>query len=197
MTQQSEMDFGVFATPQSNCARRKNRPLPPDADGLLDADCASVICGRRQCWFEPEGELFAVVQFKETRIKLTAIAPGKWEPVAVLAACTRAHGGPVYEVDYATAKPTNSDGLDEIKIARVVGADGIRPYLSKKGRYFEGDIGVWAPPERPTEMDFRDFSRAAIGRPTWAFGRCCGDAAARERATTASAARCAPSKTSA
>ncbi|MBB4377247.1 hypothetical protein [Bradyrhizobium sp. SBR1B] len=174
MTQQSEqpeMDFGAFATPAANHARSRNSPPAPDADGLFDAHGASIICGRRQCWFEPEGELFAVVQFKETRIKLTAIAPGRWDPVAVLAACIKAHGGRVYEVDYEKVVPTNPGGLDEIRIARVVGADGLRPYLSKTGRYFEAPYGVWAPVERPleTEQGFHQTFRVSAGKPTWAF----------------------------
>lgn len=169
--QQSEMDFGTFATTAANHARRRNAPPQPDRDGLFDAEAVTVICGRRQCHFDVAGELVGHVQFMENRVPLIAIAAGRWDPIAVLAACTRAHEGRVYEVDYATAKPSNPEGLDEIKIARLVGADGVRPYLSKKGRYFEGDLGVWAPHNRPTEaeLDFRNFSRATIGRPTWAF----------------------------
>ncbi|WP_271602753.1 hypothetical protein [Bradyrhizobium sp. CCBAU 45384] len=168
---QAELDFGVYATAQSNWARRKNAPPQPDADGLFDANGVDVICGRRQCYFEGGSDLFGTVQFKETRVPLTAIAPGKWDPVAVLAACTRAHGSRTYEVDYATAKPENPGGLDEIKIARVVGADGTRPYLSKPGRYFEAAYGVWAPVYRPLEIEqgFRETFRARVGRPTWAF----------------------------
>ena len=168
---QTEMDYGVFATAQSNWARMKNAPPKPDADGLFDARGVDVICGRRQCFFDVAGDLFGHVQFKETRIPLTAIAPGRWDPVSILAACTTAHGNRAYEVDYATAKPTNPDGLDELRIAAIVGADGIRPYLSKKSRYFEAAYGVYAPVARPTEaeMDFRSFSRAPAGKPTWAF----------------------------
>lgn len=168
---QTEMDYGVFATAQSNWARMKNAPPQPDADGLFDARGVDVLCGRRQCYFDVAGDLFGHVQFNKTRIPLTAIAPGKWDPVAVLAACTKVHGNRVYDVDYATVKPTNPGGIDELRIARVVGADGIRPHLSKKGRYFEADYGVWAPVARPTEaeMDFHDFSRASAGKPTWAF----------------------------
>jgi hypothetical protein len=38
------------------------------------------------------------------------------------------HGPESFDVDEATAKPTNPAGLDEIRIARIVGADGVRPY---------------------------------------------------------------------
>jgi len=165
------MDFGVFATAAANHARRRNAPPQPDHDGLFDAECVAIICGRRQCHFEVAGELFGTVQFKEASVPLTAIAPGRWDPVAALSACTKAHGNRAYEVDYATAKLTNPGGLDEIRIARVVGADGVRPYLSKKRRYFEAAYGVWAPVERPleTEQGFRETFRVSAGKPTWAF----------------------------
>lgn len=163
--QQQEMDFGVFATAAANHARRRNSRPEPDADGLFDAEGVAIICDRRQCHFEVAGELFGTVQFKEASVPLTAIAPGRWDPVAALSACTKAHGNRAYEVDYAAAKPTNPGGLDEIGIARVVGADGLRPYLSKKGRYFEAAYGVWAPveqlAERPCRLACRHTERFA------------------------------------
>jgi hypothetical protein len=164
------MDFGVYATAAANHARRKNAPPLPDRDGLFDADGA-IICGRRQCHAEVASELFVDVQFKESKVRVTAIAPGRWDPVAVLTACTWTHGNRVYEVDYATASPTNPGSLDELRIAAIIAADGIRPYLSKKSRYFEAAYGVYAPGRRPTEaeLDFHDFSRAPAGKPAWAF----------------------------
>src|SRR6202008_1222990 len=68
-------------------------------------------------------------------------------------------------------KPTNPNGVDELRIAAIVGADGLRPYLTKKSRYFEAPVGVWAPMGRPAaaEQDFRDFRRVPPGKPTWAF----------------------------
>lgn len=168
---QAEMDFAVYATAQSNWARQKNAPPKPDADGLFDAAGVDIICGRRQCYFEVGGELFGTVQFKETRIPLTAIAPGRWDPVAILSACTRAHGNETFTVDYATAKPANPGGIDELRIAAVVGADGIRPYLSKTSRYFEGG-GAELPPLRQPAAAERVYTllrRDGAGKPTWAF----------------------------
>jgi hypothetical protein len=168
---QQEMDFGVYATSSANHARRKNAPPQPDRDGLFDIDGVVTICGRRQCAVEPAGELFATVQFKETKIKATALAPGKWDPVAVLAACTKAHGNRVFEVDYDKVRPSNPNGIDELRVAAIIGADGIRPYLSRKSRYFEAAHGVWAPVARPieAEQDFRSFRRVQAGKPTWSF----------------------------
>lgn len=174
MTDQLEIDFGVYATAACNHARRLNAPPVPDADGLFDVDGVAIICGRRQCAVEPDGELFATVQFNETKIKVTAIAPGRWDPVAILSACTKAHGNRVYAVDYETAKPTNPNGLDELRIARVVGADGIRPYLSRKSRYagLEGDSVRGPLIMPPRQHVLPDTLRQVLpGHMTWSF-RC-------------------------
>jgi hypothetical protein len=149
---QQEFDFAMFATPACDHARRRCPPPKPDETGLFDADNVTIMCGRRQCRFEPASELFGDVRFKETKIGLTALSPGRWDPVAVLSACTRAHGNLPFDVDYDKVAPQNPGGLDEIRIARVVGAEGIRPYLSRKSRHLEID-GLTVPP----------------GKPTWAF----------------------------
>lgn len=133
--QQSEMDFGTFATTAANHARRRNAPPQPDRDGLFNADGVAVICGRRECAFEPVSELFGDVRFKDTKITLTAIAPGRWEHVSVLAACTRACVGMVYKVDHDRSNPANAGGLDEIRIARLVGACGVQTYMPARGQY--------------------------------------------------------------
>ena len=92
------MDFSVYATSACNHARRKNSPPVPDRDGLFDIDGVAIICGRRQCAVEPISEFAATVQFKQTKVTLTAIAPGRWDPVAILSACTTAHDNRIYEV---------------------------------------------------------------------------------------------------
>lgn len=129
------MDFGVSATAAANHARRRNAPPASDADGLFDVDGVAAICGRRQCVFEAATELFGIVQFKDTKITLTAIAPGRWEHVSVLAACTRARVGMVYKVDHDRSNPANAGGLDEIRIARLVGACGVQTYMPARGQY--------------------------------------------------------------
>lgn len=77
---QREMDFGVCATPSCNHFRRLNAPPVADADGLFDADGVAILCGRRQCWFEVTGvdAVFGTVQFKDAKVTLTALAPGRW-----------------------------------------------------------------------------------------------------------------------
>jgi hypothetical protein len=45
----------------------------------------------------------------------------------------RRDGNDLYEVDYEKSCPENPSGLDELRIAGIVGADGIRPYRSRHG----------------------------------------------------------------
>ena len=137
MSDQDEMDFGVYATTACNHARRRNAPPVPDQDGLFDADGVFVICGRRQCYVEFSGEFAATVarDADGKRIPLTAIAPGRWDPVSILTACTVAHNNRLAKVDPHKARFTNPGGLDEFRIARIVGADGVVPYLSRGMAY--------------------------------------------------------------
>ncbi|CUT13556.1 hypothetical protein BF49_4636 [Bradyrhizobium sp.] len=52
------------------------------------------------------------------------------DPLA-LAACTKAHGNKAPELDGEADEPY---GIDELRIARVVRADGTRQYLSRRPR---------------------------------------------------------------
>jgi hypothetical protein len=135
---QTEMNFGVFATAAANHAHRRNSPPVPDADGLFDLEGVTAICSRRSCRFNPVSELFGDVHSHISTIRtirLVAIAPGKFDVTAIHTACTMAHGFRVYDVDYERSVPRNHDGLDEIRIARIVGATGVQPYVPKRGAY--------------------------------------------------------------
>lgn len=129
---QSEMDFGIYTMTDANHMRSRNAPLLPDVDGLFDVDGVVTICRRRHCHFEPVSALFGNVTFIENIVRLDALAPGRWDPVAVLAACTKVNGNKVYGVDYDGAYTRNPANLNELRIAAVVGADGTQPYVSKR-----------------------------------------------------------------
>jgi hypothetical protein len=168
--QELPLDYSAFSSPACNAVRKKNAPPEPDDDWLFDAAGVTDICGRRQCTVQFKSELIAEVSgsaYKRAAanpttpakmpdpIMLTATKPGRWHPVDILAACTKANVGRVYDVpaNAVVSNPPVGDGdrLDEVKIARVVGADGLRPYLSKRGK--------------------QDWPGAAPGMPTWTF-RC-------------------------
>lgn len=152
---QLKFDYGAYATVSYNPERRRNASPQPDRDGLFDVEGVTVICGRRQCNVEPVGELFLDVQFQKTKVRVTAFAQGKFDPVSVLTACTEARGSRAYKVDYETARPTHPEGIDELRVAAVVGAAGIRPYFPRRGKYTHARNGA--------------DRIASAGLPTWAF----------------------------
>jgi hypothetical protein len=169
-----------YATPARNRVRAKNQPPEPDQDGLFDAAGVTEICGRRQCSVAFASEYAATVTHKAKQVPLTAIGPGKWDPVSILKACSAACGRTSYDIDVATAKPANPEGLDEIKIARIVGADGLRPYLSKRGKYAVLSRGTISPSDVAylgahfpllgnVVHRICQEGRAITGNPTWAF----------------------------
>ena len=175
---QAEMDFGIFAT-SCNHARRLNSPPTPDADGFFDREGVTIMCGRRQCAVEFISEFAALVQFKERKVPLTALGPDRWGAVSILKACRKAHGGVSYGVDESTAQIKNDGGLDEAKIARIVGADGLRPYLTRPGKHgrINDAHGIVLQRPFPEAMRREGWARvdnngpppAAPGMPTWAF----------------------------
>jgi hypothetical protein len=175
----------LFNNPNCDRARAKN-PMPePDKDGLFDFLGVSAIAKRRECTVKRLSDLAIDVvgpsrTVPETHrtVTLTAIAPGLWDPVSIIAACTRARGLQVFEVDRATAKPKNEGRLDEIKIARICAADGLRPYLSKASMYLQDAGGFMRPPNAGMQALIRDgwgvvdvpgMDHAGAGDPTWAF----------------------------
>jgi hypothetical protein len=94
--------------------------------------------------------------------------------VAILKACSKVHGNQTYDVDESTAKPTNPNGLDEIRIARIVAADGMRPYLTRPSKYFsahapdEGGYHYTPNLNRRNNPD-GEAPRHGPGHPTWDF----------------------------
>ncbi len=147
----------------------------PDRDGLFDAAGVVWIAGRRHCTVTVQSELVLTVVAKAA-IQLVAIAPGRWDPVATLTACTKAHRRESFEVDIETARIENRGGIDELKIARVVAADGLRPYLSRSGLYRRCDRNVQMPLNRECMRLIRDgwhmehqYPVANRGEPTWTF----------------------------
>jgi hypothetical protein len=56
--------------------------------------------------------------------------PGLWGPVKIFRACREALGEKTYEV--GDRKVLNPRHLDELRIAQVIAADGVNPYLTMK-----------------------------------------------------------------
>jgi hypothetical protein len=149
----------------------------PDADGLFDFAGVAEIARRRATRVTFVSPLPIDLADKQAKTHtLTAIAPGKWDPVPIIAARKLARDDEVYDVDMATAKVRNEYGLDERKIARIVGADEVRPYLSRRSRYFRNAddpdhlIRPWYKclAEGWPAVVPRVMENAYPGEPTWA-----------------------------
>jgi hypothetical protein len=123
-----------YATSSCDRLRAENPPPTLDADGLFTPASVIEFAGRRQCTVMVQSDLVLTVTAKAAT-SVVAFAPGRWDPVSILAACTRAQEREAFEVDESTAEPENLNGLYEIRIARVVAADGLRPYLIRTGKY--------------------------------------------------------------
>jgi hypothetical protein len=138
----------------------------PDANGHFNRENVTAVCARKNCTVEFASEYVAFVRHAKGQHVLTAIDPDKWVPIAVLEARSNALQRPVFKVDYLQARPKNPNGLDELKIARVLAADGIKPYLSRSGHYGADERGVLVPGTRWDE-DAEGVKRAGKDEPTW------------------------------
>ena len=159
-----------YSTPACNSVRAKNKPPEPDADGLFGLDGVREICGRRQCMLSEAGEFSVMVTYQTSTTPLHATASGRWDPVAILKACSKAHGNQTYDVDETTAKPTNPGGVDEIKMARIVGANGLRPYLSKTGKHRRHPVaGRFIARDQRAQDGVHGIPFHQSGATTWSF----------------------------
>ena len=134
-----------FETPTSDLERISSPIPPPDENGLFNKEGVLALARRRGIVECADAEIVArgVDNFVITLVldpvrsdvgdvRLTAIAPGKWEPVAILEACGELNGLDNFNINYSVARPRNHDDLDELKIARIVAAEGLNPYLFEK-----------------------------------------------------------------
>jgi hypothetical protein len=136
-------------------------PMTPNEHGLFTVDQVAVLASKRGCSIHKAGDYTIEIkhpgqgrgQWKHASIMATD--KGLWHPVAIFRACREAAGQPSYEIDYAKAKIKNPGGLNEVLIAEVIGADGVRPYLSRHGQYEveHKDNGQFAQYHNPLHAD--------------------------------------------
>jgi hypothetical protein len=152
--------------------------LRPDENGLLIVQQVAGIAWRRACTavyrseiaVEIVGPEFRIVGDRKTAV-VTAADLGRWSLISVLAACREATGQPSYRIP-PTAKIRNPGGLDELKIARIIAADGVRPYLARPSQYLTNNRNHLM---RPIDPRLRaqaigvpeDMNRAVAGERTW------------------------------
>jgi len=129
--------------------REKN--MAPDRNGLFTIKQVAVLAADRNLMtFDTENaNVCEVVHgIYRDRIQIPAYNEGSWHPIHIFRAFQEAVRGQWYGVDpankriiksrgefRATAKISNPGGLNEILIANVIGADGVKAYSTRKGIY--------------------------------------------------------------
>jgi hypothetical protein len=115
--------------------------MEPNANGLFTVDQVAVLASKRGCSIHKAGDYGIEIKYpgklkgQWTHAKIIATDRGLWSPVNIFRACREAAGQPHYEVNQATANIKNPGNLNEVLIAEIIGADGVRPYLSRPSRY--------------------------------------------------------------
>jgi hypothetical protein len=133
MTQQTEMFLRLVGL--------VDVPMAPNDNGLFTIDQVAVLASKRGCLIHKAGDYSIEIKHpgklkgQFTNASIMATDKGLWHPVAIFRACREAAGQPHYEIDYAKAKIRNLNNLNEVLIAQIIGADGVRAYLSRPGQY--------------------------------------------------------------
>jgi hypothetical protein len=161
MTQQSQMFIRL--------ALAGTVPMTPNANGLFTVDQVAVLASKRACSIVEAGDYSIEIKHpgklrsEWSYAKIMAHDKGLWHPVKIFGACREAAGQPHYEVNQATAKIKNPGNLNEVLIAQIVGADGVRPYLSRPGQYeVLSGHALWNPPAIGLRRGYRERARRGI-----------------------------------
>jgi hypothetical protein len=151
----------------------------PNENGLFDVAQVAHLVTKRGCKVADAGDYSCTIGCANNKTKgqlrtatIMATDKGLWHPAAIFRACREAAGQPHYEIDYATAKiKIPGGGLNEVLIAQIVGADGVRQYLSRPSKYVINQIdGSFRKPSQPKIehlLAMWGLDRAAAGSWTW------------------------------
>jgi hypothetical protein len=152
----------------------------PNENGLFDIAQVAHLVAKRGCTIHNADDYGCEIRFPGRFVgnlataSIMATDKGLWHPINIFRACRDAAGQPHYEIDYAKAKIKNPGNLNEVLIAQIVGADGVRPYLSRRGQY---EVGTneregflrWNNPRwrNGPDLFIYDFPKAEVGSWTW------------------------------
>lgn len=113
----------------------RTEDLRPDENWLLDMHQVAGHAWRRGCDVVYRSEFALDITYPDRQIDgtrktvvVTVSDSGLWSLTDVLAACREATGYPHYVIDPTKIRLRNPNGIDELRIARIMAADGIRPY---------------------------------------------------------------------
>jgi hypothetical protein len=119
-------------------AIRGDVPMAPNQHGLFNVEQVAVLAYKRGCSIKKAGhyaielKCIPLRQYEWSYATITATDKELWHPVNIFRACREAAGKPYYEVDVKAAKITNPRNLNEVLIAQILAADGVKPYLSQR-----------------------------------------------------------------
>jgi hypothetical protein len=120
-----------YYAPFNGPAQLMPMPMPTGTDFLMSAEQAQRFVNLLQLDTAYISDTAIGVRRREDAPELvTATAPGLWHPADIIAACRRVKLQPTFTLP-TRVRPTNTQGLDELLIARVLASTGVRPYLVK------------------------------------------------------------------
>jgi hypothetical protein len=149
----------------------------PNENGLFDIAQVAHLVAKRDCKVIDVGDYSCTIGCSKNKTKwqlrtvsIVAQDRGLWHPVNIFRACREAAGRPHYEIDYAKAKIRNLNNLNEVLIAEIIGADGVRAYLSRPGQYEvehkdNGQFAQYHNPLPAADIDLREMF-VAMGNTT-------------------------------
>jgi hypothetical protein len=119
--------------------------MTPNKHGLFDIEQLAYLAIKRDCKLIDAGDYSCTIRHpgklttEWTDVNIVAHDRGLWHPINIFRACRQAASQPSYTIDHAKAKIKNPNNLDEVRIASIIGADGVRPYLSRPSQYWANE----------------------------------------------------------
>jgi hypothetical protein len=180
--QQELFTFTEWGSPKDFPQAEPQEVMKPDANGLFTLRQVAVLAAytSRDCATRRIDAYALEVSYGKSAVKVMATDEWLWNPAKLFRACREAAGKPHYEIDYARAKIRNPGGLDERRIAEIVGAAGAKPYLTQPSQYYANEqiTKIRLPPSREMQGHVRDgafrndgngFLRLPAGERTFAM----------------------------
>jgi hypothetical protein len=149
-------------------------PKPsPNAAGFVSLADVRLIAHRFNCTVEKPTNEFALTVIgestsyyrKNSKVIVTAVDAGLWDPIDIIAACRTATGETTLKV-FPWRHTENLIGLNELRIARILAAAGTKPYSKSAQHMWDRRLRekVVLPPGSATDI-FQTIIHAYKGRP--------------------------------
>jgi hypothetical protein len=142
----------------------------PNGNGLFDLKNTALIARRLQCKIEtPTNDYILTVvgganSKRNSKATVTAVDAGLWDPVDIIAACRIATGSTTLKASAWLTE--NPGGLDELRIAKILGAAGAKTYWKNASEKWDHKLRetVIVPAGTATDT-FKTIIHTVNGRP--------------------------------